>query len=94
MRIAILRFIALFPSISGAGAGPDVDIRIIGVSLSEPHINGTSLPALYIYLFIYIFIYVVRPSREMYAQHGSMDISAKYSIAHCLAEPRAVYRLF
>ena len=27
-------------------------------------------------------IIMVRPSREIYAQHGSMDISAKYSIAH------------
>ena len=46
---------------------------IIGASLSEPHINGTAMRKLYI---------MVRRSREIYAQHNSMDISAKYSIAH------------
>jgi hypothetical protein len=61
-------------------------LHIIGANLSEPHINGTSLLALYICM--------VRPSREIYAQHGSMDVSAKYSIAPCLAGPRAVYTLF
>ena len=49
---------------------------IIGASLSEPHINGTAVRELYI-----IIIMVCR-SREIYAHHGSMDISAKYSIAH------------
>ena len=48
--------------------------HIIGASLSEPHINGTAVRELYIIM--------VRRSREIYAQHGSMDISAKYSIAH------------
>ena len=49
-------------------------LNIIGASLSEPHINGTAVRELYIIM--------VRRSREIYAQHGSMDISAKYSIAH------------
>jgi hypothetical protein len=49
---------------------------LIGASLSEPHVNGSALHA--------INIYMVRPSRKIYAQHayGSMDISVKYSIAH------------
>ena len=46
---------------------------IIGASLSEPHINGTAMREFYI---------MVRRSREIYAQHGSMDIGAKYPIAH------------
>jgi hypothetical protein len=33
----------------------------IGASLSESHINGTSLPALYI--FIYLFIWYVRHAK-------------------------------
>ena len=53
---------------------------IIGASLSEPNINGTAVRELYIY--IYIIIIMVRRSREIYAQYGSMDLSAKYSIAH------------
>jgi hypothetical protein len=49
---------------------------LFGASLSEPHINGTSMREFYMY------VCMVRPSREIYAQHGSMDISAKYSVAH------------
>ena len=51
-----------------------LDTAIIGASLSEPHINGTAMRELYIYM--------VRRSREIYTHHGSMGISAKYSIAH------------
>ena len=32
--------------------------NIIGASLSEPHINGTSMRELYIYIYIYILWYV------------------------------------
>ena len=47
--------------------------NITGASLSEPHINGSSMFAVYI-LLSYI---MVRWSHEIYAQYGSMDISAK-----------------
>ena len=57
-------------------------VKLIGASLSEPHINGTAVRELYIYIYIYIIIIMVRRSREIYAQYGSMDLSAKYSIAH------------
>ena len=40
----------------------------------EPHITGTAVRELYIIM--------VHRSREIYAQDGSMDISAKYSCAH------------
>ena len=59
-----------------------VAIRIVGASLCEPHINGSSMFAIYICM-------EVRPSRPShpsseiyYAQGGSMDISAKYSTTH------------
>ena len=44
----------------------------------EPHITGTVVHELYIY------IYMVHWSHEIYAQHGPMGISMiqKYSIAH------------
>ena len=48
---------------------------IIGGSLSESHINSSSMRAVYICM-------AVRPSCEIYTQNGCMDISAKYSIAH------------
>ena len=43
---------------------------IIGVSLSEPHINGTALREIYVYLYVcmYVCMYIcmVRPSRSVY----------------------------
>ena len=48
--------------------------KLIGVSLSEHHINGIAVCELYIIM--------VCQSCEVYAQHDSMDISVKYSIAH------------
>ena len=51
--------------------------KLIGASLSEPHINGTAVRELYIIM--------VRRSREIYGLHSSMDISAKYCIVHSRA---------
>ena len=59
----------------------NIHTYFIWANLSEPHINGTAVCELYIYT--YIIIIMVRRSREIvYAQYGSMDLSAKYSIAH------------
>ncbi len=51
-------------------------VNIIGASLSEPHINGTAMRAIYgicIYVYMYVYIYVynmyicmVRPSHSVY----------------------------
>ena len=64
------------PRIRGSATGDVVKCFIFGASLSEPHINGTSVHE------FYIIIIMVHRSREIYAQCGSMDIIAKYSIAH------------
>ena len=47
------------------------DKHVIGASLSEPHINGSSMFAIYIYVWWY-----VRHAKYM-PKDGSMDISAK-----------------
>ena len=62
---------------------------IIGASLSEPHINGSAVRELYIYY--YYCYYGTSVTRNIYAQLGSMDISAKYSIAHSRALAHGLY---
>jgi hypothetical protein len=41
-----------------AEAGTCCILLVIGVSLSEPHINGTALCEWYVYIYIYIYIYM------------------------------------
>ena len=60
----------------------ELELIVIGASLSEPHINGTAVREFYIIIIILYIIIMVHPSRKIYAQHGSMNISMKYSIAH------------
>ena len=48
-----------------------------GASLSKPHISSTAVCKLYIYYTLWYVGYA-----KLYTQHGSMNINAKYSIAH------------
>ena len=64
---------------------------IIGASLSEPHINGTAMREFYIIYYILLLLWYVRHAK-LYPQHGSMDMNAKYSIAHSHAT--AISRMY
>ena len=35
---------------------------LIGVSLNEPHINGTNVHEIYVYIYLYMCVCVIRPS--------------------------------
>ena len=48
--------------------------KFVGVSLSKPHINGKAVRECYILWYV--------GHAKLYPQHGSMNINAKYSIAH------------